>query len=294
MRHQVVRANLILSGIAVTLSRRYASPPYLHHFSTQAMKQLFLSIAILTLTATASFSQTTPLQNFIDKYKNEAPFSYAFLSKDMFEVAMKQSVEDSDWKKIHNVVRNIGSLSILVADSIQTGADLYKEALAAVPLDDFDPLLTVKDGKDKVRIWVREDAGVLTDLVLLVGTSDEFVLVCFSGNLELNNLTDLVGLFNADSAEQLAKTSQAIAADFSISPNPSSGTFTLGFTMPGDVATQLTVLDQNGRQLSVVNLSGVPAQTISMLDLPTGLYWAQVKTQQGKVGVKQLQIMKMP
>ncbi len=258
------------------------------------MKQLFLSIAILTLTASVCFSQTTPLQDFIDKYKNEVPFSYAFLSKDMFEVATKQSVEDSDWKKIHNVVRNIGSLSILVADSIQTSEALYKEALNAVPVSDFDELLTVKDGKDKVRIWVKEDATVLTDLVLLVGTEDEFVLVCFSGNLELTNLTDLVGLFNADSAEQLAKTSQAIAADFSISPNPSSGTFVLGFGMPGDVATQLTVLDQNGRQLSVVNLSGAASQTISMLDLPTGLYWAQVKTQQGKVGVKQLQIMKMP
>ncbi len=263
---------------------------YLH----QAMKQLFLSIAILTLTASACFSQSSPLQDFIDKYKNETPFSYAFLSKDMFEVAMKQSLEVSDWKKIHNVVRNIGSLSILVADSIQTSAALYKEALNAVPEEDFDPLLTVKDGNDRVRIWVREEASVLTDLVLLVGTSDEFVLVCFSGNLELNNLTELVGLFDANSAEQLAKTAQAIAADFSISPNPNSGTFTLGFAMPGDVATQLTVLDQNGRQLSVVDLSGAPSQTISLLDLPTGLYWAQVKTQQGKIGVKQLQIMKMP
>jgi len=258
------------------------------------MKQLFLSIAILTLTASACFSQSSPLQDFIDKYKNETPFSYAFLSKDMFEVAMKQSLEDSDWKKIHNVVRNIGSLSILVADSIQTSTALYKEALSAVPVGDFDELLAVQDGKDRVRIWVREGAGVLTDLVLLVGTSDEFVLVCFAGNLELNNLTALASLFDADSAEQLAKTSQAMAADFSISPNPNSGTFTLGFAMPGDVATQLTVLDQNGRQLSVSNLSGAAAQTISVLDLPTGLYWAQVKTQQGKVGVKQLQIMKMP
>lgn len=258
------------------------------------MKQLFLSIAILTLAITASFSQTSALQDFIDKYKNEKPFSYAFLSKDMFEVAMKQSMEDSDWKKLHNVVRNIGSLSILAADSIQTGDALYKEALNAVPVDDFDPLLTVKDGKDRVRIWVREDAAVLSDLVLLVGTEDEFVLVCFTGNLELNNLTELVGLLNADSAGQLAKASQAMSADFSISPNPNSGTFTLGFVAPGDAATQLTVLDQNGRQLSVLNLSGASSQTISLPDLPTGLYWAQLKTQQGKVGVKQLQIMKMP
>lgn len=258
------------------------------------MKQLFLSIATLALTTTASFSQSTALQDFIDKYKNEAPFSYAFLSKDMFDVAMKQNVEDSDWKKLHNVVRNIGSLSILVADSIETGAALYKEALSAVPVDDFDPLLTVQDGKDRVRIWVREEEAVLSDLVLLVGTTDEFVLVCFSGNLELNNLTELLGLFDANSAAQLAKTSQALSADFGISPNPNSGTFTLSFESPSDKASQLTVLDQNGRQLSVINLSGAASQTVSVVELPTGVYWAQLKTEQGKVGVKQLQIMKMP
>ncbi len=249
---------------------------------------------MLALASNASFSQGTPLQNFIDKYKNESAFSYAFLSKDMFDVAVKQGVEESDLKKLHNVVRNIGSLSILVADSTRTAGALYKEALSAVPEQDFDPLLTVKDGKDRVRIWVREEAAVLRDLVLLVGTAEEFVLVCFSGNLELNNLTELLGLFDANSAGQLAKTSKALSADFNISPNPNSGTFTLSFEAPGDAASQLTVLDQNGRQLSVLNLSGSPSQKVSVLDLPTGIYWAQLKTQQGKVGVKQLQVVKMP
>jgi Domain of unknown function (DUF4252)/Secretion system C-terminal sorting domain len=258
------------------------------------MKQLLLSIAILALAITASFSQNTPLQDFIDKYKNEAPFSYAFLSKDMFDVAMKQGAEDSGWKKLHNVVRNIGSLSILVADSIQNGASFYKEALSAIPVDDFDPLLSVQDGKDRVRIWVREEAAVLRDLVLLVGTTNEFVLVCFSGNLELNNLTELLSLLDANSAAQLAKTSEALSVDFGISPNPNNGTFTLNFEAAGDVASQLTVLDQSGRQLSMINLSGAASQTVSVLELPTGVYWAQLKTQQGKVGVKQLQIMKMP
>lgn len=255
---------------------------------------MLLSIAAFLFTCSMAFTQNTNLDNFISKYKNEPGFSFAFLSKDLFEVAVQSEVKDADWKKMQQVVSNIGSLSVLVADSLDQAPSLYKEALSAVPADEFDELLTVQDGKDRVRVWVRNEEAVLTDLVLLVGTSDEFVLVCFSGNLELNNLSALAALFDAESAEQLTQTSQAVAAVFSINPNPSTGRFSLEYAEQDDAPDQMIILDQNGRQLLLKNLDAVSSQTVSVTELPSGIYWVQLKTKKGKVGVKQLQIMKMP
>lgn len=256
------------------------------------MKQLFLLPAALLLMASAAFAQNAGLNTFIDRHKQDPAFTYAFLSKDLFEVAAQAEIADHDWKKLQNVVKNIGSLRILAADDISNGMALYREARELVPADEFDELLTVRDGQDNVRIWAKSEEAVVTDLVLLVGTREEFVLVCFAGALELNNLSELARLFDAGGAEQLAQTAEKVAVDFQVSPNPSTGEFVLTYGDAADLPQQLSVIDQNGRYVSVLNLSGVATQPVVLRDLPSGLYWLQLKTQQGRVGVKQIQILK--
>lgn len=256
------------------------------------MKQLFSAVLAIAFFATAAVAQNTSLQAFIDRYKNDEAFTYAFLSKDLFEVAAKMEVQENDWKKLHNVVKNIGSLSVLVADSITDGTALYREALAAVPTEDFDELLTVRDGKDNVRIWIREEDRVVSDLVLLVGSTEDFVLICFAGNLELGNITELAALFDAADAEQLARTSEAVSIDFSVSPNPSSGELTIACDEQQDAPAFLAVIAADGRQVAQLRLSGIPLQRVILPELPSGLYWVQLTTAGGKVGIKQVQIVK--
>jgi len=256
------------------------------------MKQLFPLFAALLLAASFAHSQNAGLNAFIDQHKQDPAFTYAFLSKDLFEVAARTEIADKDWKKLQNVVKNIGSLRILAADQISTGMALYREARELVPADEFDELLTVRDGQDNVRIWARSEEAVVTDLVLLVGTREEFVLVCFAGALELNNLSELARLFDAGSAGQLAQAAEKVAVDFQVNPNPSTGEFMLTYSNAADLPVQLSVIDQNGRYVSMLNLSGTATQRIVLQDLPTGLYWLQLKTQQGKIGIKQVQLVK--
>jgi len=59
-----------------------------------------------------------------------------------------------------------------------------------------------------------------------------------------------------------------------------------------DAPEFLSVTDQNGRRLSSLSLSGDAEQRVALRDLPSGLYWLQLKSRSGKVGVKQLQIAK--
>jgi hypothetical protein len=256
------------------------------------MKHLSLLLLACSLCSPTLFAQNVDFQNFIDQHKEDPGFSYAFLSKELFEVATQNKIKDEDWKGLHNVVKNIGSLRILAGDSIQNGLPLYKEAKALISSDEYDEILTVRDGNENVRIWVKSEENMVTDLVLLVGSPDEFVLVCFAGNLELGNISDLANLFEAGKAQQLARSSQAIAIDFSISPNPSNGQFTMVYTDAQDIPSQLSVMDQNGRQISTLSLSNTVSQQVVLRDLPAGFYWLQLKTQLGKVGVKQIQIVK--
>lgn len=256
------------------------------------MKKIHLLLAVVLLLATSVFAQQENLNSFIDKHKSDQGFTFAYLSKDLFEVATKSQIEAKDWAKMHNVVKNVGSLRILAADSITDGHALYREARDLVPTDEFDELLTVRDGNDNVRVWAKEADAVVTDLVLLVGSPDEFVLVCFAGQLELGNIIELAQLFDAESTVQLAKNTEIVAIDFSIGPNPNAGTFNLAYTDPQDTPTTLMLTDQNGRLVAVKNLAESATQQVTLSDIATGTYWVQIKTRQGKVGVKQMQVQK--
>ncbi len=256
------------------------------------MKITYLLLACLLLSAPAVSAQNENLNNFIETHKSDPGFTFAYLSRDLFEVASKSEVKEKDWKKLQEIVKNVGSLRILAADEIKTGRALYKEALAQIPTDEFDELLTVRDEQTNVRIWAKSDDSQITDLILLVGSPEEFVLICFAGALELGNITELAKLFDAEEAKDLASATQAVAIDFQISPNPSNGVFMLTYTDEQDTPAQLHVMDQNGRQVSTMRLSGSATERIELSDLPAGLYWVQVKTAQGKVGIKQLQILK--
>lgn len=252
------------------------------------MKQIFLLCLAVMLAAPGAFAQNESLNRFIDRHKGDQGFTYAFLSQDLFEVAAQTKMADKDWKKLHNVIRNIGSLRILAADSIQNGLSLCQQARAIVTAGAYDELLTARDQDDNIHIWAQSEGSTVTDLVLLVASPNEFVLICFSGNLELNNLLELSRLFDAGGAEQLAQTAEAASISFQISPNPNDGVFTLTYTDEQDEPALLSLFDQNGRQVSAITLAGTSSQQITLPALPAGYYWLQLKTKSGRVGVKKL------
>jgi len=254
------------------------------------MNKICFLLALLWSLGTALSAQNQAFDSFIDQHRNDQGFTYALLSKDVFEVATGVAVEDTDWKKLHRVIGQIGSLSILAADSITNGRALYKEARALVPTDVLEDVLAVRDGQTDVRIWAREENAVVSDLVMLVGTPDEFALICFSGAIDLSNLSELAQLLDAETAQDLARASAAVAPSFRLSPNPSAGPLTLSCDEPGDQPRRLSVSDQNGRLLLTRDLDATPTQTIDLSALANGSYWVQLETAKGKVGVKQILI----
>lgn len=257
------------------------------------MKKL-LSLSAALLTACLTFAQNADLTQFVNDHKTDPGMTFAYLSKDMFEVASKSDIKDQDWKKVQNVVKNIGSLTILVSDSLENSLLLYKEAKKIIPTDEFDELLTVRDGNENVHIWSKDDDKSITDLILLVGSPEDFVLISFTGIIELGNISDLISLFDAKEATELAKTSNALSIEFAVNPNPTPGDISLIYNDPQDAPASLTVTDQNGRVVKTLQLNNSPNQQVNLNDVPSGMYWLQLQTVKGKVGVKQVQVIDRP
>jgi hypothetical protein len=255
------------------------------------MKKMYLFLSAALLMNCALFAQEQPFNDFINKYKKESGFTYAFLSKDLFESTMKTDIKDSDWKQVQKIVKNLGSLSMLAAEKTDQSKQLFREALELAPNEDFDELLTVRDGKDNIKILAKSEESTVTDLVVIVASEAEFVLICFSGVVELNNFAELVRLINANEVTALARSAEKITAQFQISPNPSTGIIQLNFEEPDDYPTLLSVTDLSGKVVKSLNLTQQTNQTVNLSELSAGSYWVQIKTEKGKIGVKQVQMV---
>lgn len=161
---------------------------------------LFLLAAISQLPA-----QNDAITRFFEKYVDDERFTVVYVSPKMFQLVSKIETDDEEWNKVREIVKDLGGLRVLVADSIENGLTYYKDALSRVPVGEYEELLTVRDGKEHVRIWVKDTENIIEELLLLVGAPDEFVLLSFTGKIDLDKISELSRTLDIDGAEHLEK-----------------------------------------------------------------------------------------
>ncbi len=256
------------------------------------MKKIYVTLLAILLANCLAIAQNNNFDQFVDKYRQQNGFTYALFSKELFEVTLKTDLQESDWRKVQQIVKDLGHLSILAGENLDYTLDLYNEARDLVAEDEFAELVTVRDGSDRVRIWSKDNGTAIEEMVMIVASDRDFVLITFTGHVDLANLFELAKLINADNAQQLARDSESLRAQISVSPNPSSGQFTLTFDANDGIPTTLSVNDVYGKTVLERHLGGQLQEQINLQSLPNGNYYLQIRTDKGKLAVKQVQIVR--
>ncbi|MFN4256693.1 MAG: DUF4252 domain-containing protein [Saprospiraceae bacterium] len=169
------------------------------------MKKALVFFAFFLLAAVAATAQTDAISRFFNQYTDDERFTVVFISPKMFQMVSKIETNDPDWEKVRDVVKDLGGLRVLTADSITNGTQLYKEALSKIPTGEYSELLSVRDGKENVRIWIKDAGNVIHELLLLVGAPDEFVMLSFTGKIDLDKISNLAKTLDVEGAEHLEK-----------------------------------------------------------------------------------------
>lgn len=169
------------------------------------MKQLLFSMLFLCAGAFSASAQNDAITRFFEQYAEDERFTVVFIAPKLFQLAAKIETDDEDWNNIREVVKDLGGLRVLVADSITDGIALYKKALSKVPANEYSELLTVRDKDENVRIWTKDSGNIIEELLLLVGKPDEFVLLSFTGKIDLDKISSLSKVLDVEGADQLEK-----------------------------------------------------------------------------------------
>lgn len=172
------------------------------------MKKSILLLPIFLLAALLpAVAQNDAITRFFNQYSEDERFTVVYIAPKLFSMISKIETDDEDWNKVREIVKDLGGLRVLTSDSITDGLAMYKDALSRVPVAEYSELLTVRDGDENVRIWIKDtnNESIIEELLLLVGSEDEFTLLSFTGKIDLDKISGLSKSLDIEGVQHLDK-----------------------------------------------------------------------------------------
>lgn len=166
---------------------------------------LILACAFITSFAhpTPATSQEDAITKYYSQYADDDDFTTVFISPKMFGMITTLGEKDME-PEVKNALNGLKSLRILTTE--KNPQQRYKEAMQKINTKEYEELMTVKDDGENVRFLTKTGPnGNILELLLIVGSKDEFVLLSFTGNIDLKTISKLSGAINVEGAQELEK-----------------------------------------------------------------------------------------
>lgn len=160
------------------------------------MKRVILLIVAVALPA-FMMAQNSAVDNLFNKYKGKDGVTTVQISPELFQIMNAMDIEEIDDHDIP--FDKVASVKILTIEDEETneGVNFYDEIKGELKTDDFAEVMTVDDGGETVRMWMKADKTMVSEFLLIVG-GDDNVLVYITGNFNMNDLEGLAQSFDHD------------------------------------------------------------------------------------------------
>ena len=160
------------------------------------MKRIFFIVLAITFPAFL-MAQNSAVDKLFKKYKGKDGITTVQISPELFQVVKAMDINDIE---DHNIpFDKIGSVKILTIedDSQWKDVNFYDEIKKDLDVSNFAEVMTVDDGGETVRMWMKADNSVVSEFLLIVG-GDDNVLIYITGNFNMNDLEGLAESFDQD------------------------------------------------------------------------------------------------
>ena len=163
-----------------------------------------LLILLFSLFTGSLVAQADAVTKFFKSYVDDDRFSTVYISPKMFQLVSKIKINDM-YADLQQLLKNIQGLHIL--STHVSPKTFYKEAVSKINTKEYEELMKVRDEGEDVLFLTKTDAtgNKITELLMLVGGEDEFSLISFVGDLDLEKIGRLGKSLNIDGSEHLEK-----------------------------------------------------------------------------------------
>lgn len=164
----------------------------------------YLAALLLVATSWSLQAQTTvdAISKYFSNYVEDERFTVIYISPKMFSLFNKLDLdmEEEETEAIMEVVSDLKSLRILVCE--EEGKALYEEAVKTIDTKEYEVLMNIRNkGEEQVDFLIKDEGDIINELLLLVGAPDNFVLMSFVGNINLDKVSKLTEAFEDEEKE---------------------------------------------------------------------------------------------
>jgi uncharacterized protein DUF4252 len=169
-----------------------------------------ITLILITALLPMMFFAQNDMAGFFNQYAGQEGFTSINISADAFQLLASIDMEGEGAQELEaakQISEKMNGLQVLVYEGDLKnidGAQLFKEALAFVEGKNYKELMSIKSEEDNVQILVKNTKdGVIDQMIIIVGSEDEFVLINVDGQIDLNQLTRISKQLDIDALEDL-------------------------------------------------------------------------------------------
>lgn len=170
------------------------------------MKKSAITLVLL-MVSTILFAQEDAITKYFSKYDDDENFTHVTVTSRMFGLFANLDSEDQEDQELLEAISKVKGLRIIARDDISTAeADaLYNEAFELIPMKTYDELMTVKDKESDMKFLIKEEDGIITELIMVIHGNTEFFLLSLIGDIDLKQISRLSQSMAIDGFEHLDK-----------------------------------------------------------------------------------------
>ncbi|MEN8204238.1 MAG: DUF4252 domain-containing protein [Bacteroidota bacterium] len=153
------------------------------------MKRIVLLVIAVAFPAFI-FAQNRAVEKLFNKYSGKEGVTTVNISPELFQIVKAMDIEDIEDADIP--FDKIASVKILTIEDEELWQEVnfYKEIEKDLDVSNFAEVMTVNDGGETVRMWMKVDKSDVSEFLLIVGGNDN-VLIYITGSFNMNDLEDL-------------------------------------------------------------------------------------------------------
>jgi len=162
-------------------------------------------IIALLLMATVSmgvYAQGEAINKFFTKYATDESFTTATISSKMFSLITNMEAETPEDKELIEAISKLKGLKVLGKENTSDARALYKEAFGLIGKD-YEELMAVRDKDKDMKFYIRESGGKVSELLMVMGGTDDFMLLSLYGEIDLKQISRIGRKMNVDGLEKL-------------------------------------------------------------------------------------------
>jgi hypothetical protein len=166
------------------------------------MKKLTLVLATLAISL-SMMAQQTVIDKYFDKFADNNRFTKVTINQKMFSLFANFEGGTEEETEFMQAISKLDGLKILVADSCDNPKELFTKTSKDIKNAGYEELMSVKDADEDVIFSIKEKDGVVSELIMLVGGKEEFVLLSLYGEINLKDVSKIASSMKMNGMENL-------------------------------------------------------------------------------------------